>query len=54
VVFEPQQGSELPLIQLLDADVDVMSKHKVQTGLLLAVEVGADDGLRPRGSVPRG
>jgi len=49
VVLEPQQRRELLLIQLLDPDADVVSKHEVQKGLLLAVEMGADDALSPRG-----
>jgi hypothetical protein len=49
VVLEPQQGRELLLIQLLDPDTDLVSKHEVQKRLLLAVEVGADDGFSPAG-----
>jgi hypothetical protein len=39
VVLEPQQRRELLLIQLFDADPDVVSKYEVQKNLLLAVEV---------------
>jgi hypothetical protein len=48
VVLESEQGSELLLKQLLDPDADVMGKHEVKKGLLLAIEVRADDDLSPR------
>jgi hypothetical protein len=46
VIFEAQQGRELLLIQLFDADTNVVCEHEVQKALLLAVEVAADGDLK--------
>jgi hypothetical protein len=48
------KGVSFSLIQLLHADTDAVSKHEIQKGVLLTVEVSTDDHLDPRGPDPRG
>ena len=45
MILEPEQRRELLLIQLLDADTDIVIKYEVQKNLLLVVEASADDDL---------
>ena len=42
VVFQPQQWGELVLVELFDADPDIVRQHEVEKDLLPAVELRAD------------